>query len=105
LKRRRLQPLSQLRPSPPSRHVLHGNGDRLLLADQYHQPLATGNAGVQQVSLQHGVVLGQDGDDDGGVLGALALVNGRGVGGNQGVELAESVGDGAAVETGVSTPE
>ena len=45
-------------------------------------------------------MLGEGRDDDGGVLGSLALVNGRGVGRNQRVELTEAVGDGAAVETG-----
>jgi hypothetical protein len=46
-------------------------------------------AGVEEVALQHGVVLGQDGDHDGRVFGALALVNRRGICRHQGVELDE----------------
>src|ERR1044071_5181849 len=40
----------------------HCDRDGLLLADQHDQPLASGHAGVQQVPLQHDVVLGQHGD-------------------------------------------
>ena len=44
------------------------------------------------------VVLGQDRNDHGGILRALALVDGGGVGGNQRVKLAEAVGHRAPVE-------
>ena len=44
-------------------------------------------------------MLRQDGNDNGGILRALALVNRRGVCRNQGVEFAETIGDGAPVET------
>src|ERR1039458_6813029 len=47
-------------------HVTNGDGHRLLLADQHNQPLAACHSGVEQVPLQHGVVLRQYGDDDGG---------------------------------------
>ena len=43
-------------------------------------------------------MLRQDGDDHGGIFRTLALVNGRGVGGYQGVQLAEAVGDDPPVE-------
>jgi transposase-like protein len=56
---------------------------RLLLADQHDEPLAAGDAGVEQVPLQHGVVLGQDRDDDGGIFRPLALVDRRGIGRHQ----------------------
>ena len=52
------QPLAELRPPPPARDVAHRDGDGLLLPDQHDQPLAAGDAGVEQVPLQHGVVLG-----------------------------------------------
>jgi hypothetical protein len=73
------QPFVQLRPPPTSGDILHRDGDSPFLADEYHQSFAPGDAGVKQVPLQHGVVLGQNGDDDGGVFGALTFVNGRGV--------------------------
>jgi hypothetical protein len=43
-------------------------------------------------------VLGHDGDNDGWIFGTLALVDCGGIGRNQHVELAKSVGDGSAVE-------
>jgi hypothetical protein len=67
---------------------------------QHHQALAACDAGVEQVPLQHGVVLGQHRDDDRGILGPLALVDGRGIGRHQRVEFPKSVGDGTAVEAG-----
>ena len=47
----------------------HTHGDRLLLADQHDKPLSSGQPGVEQVSLQHGVMLRQDRDNDGGQPG------------------------------------
>ena len=52
------QPLVQLRPPSAARHILYCNGDGLLLADEHDKPLAAGHAGVEQVPLQHRVVLG-----------------------------------------------
>ncbi len=43
-------------------------------------------------------MLREDRNDHGGIFGPLALVDGRGVGGNEDVELAESVGHDAPVE-------
>ena len=80
---RRSEPFVELRPAPSSRDIANGDGDSLLLADENHQPLATRDAGVGEISLQHRVVLGQDGNDHGGILRAPALVDGGGVGGNQ----------------------
>src|ERR1035437_5648828 len=93
------QPFVQLVPPAPTRHVTNGDGHRLLLADQNNQLLTACHSGVEQVPLQHGVVLRQYGDDDGGILRALAFVNCRSVSRHQRVELAEAVCDGAAVET------
>ena len=62
------QPLLQLRPSPAPRHVADGNGNGFLLPDEHDQPLAARDAGVEQISLQHGVVLGHDRNDHGGIF-------------------------------------
>jgi hypothetical protein len=59
-------------------------------------------AGIKQITLQHGVVLRHDWDYHGRVFRPLALVNGCGVCGHQGVELAEAVGDRTPVEPGGS---
>ena len=85
------KPFVEFRPASPPGNVANRDRDRLLLADEDHEPLAAGDAGVEEVSLQHGVVLGQDGDHHRGILGALALVDGGGIGGNQHVKLAEAV--------------
>jgi len=77
------KPLVKLRPASPARNVANRDRDGLLLADKNHQPLAASDAGVEEVSLEHCVVLGEDRDDYGGILRALALVDGGGVGGNQ----------------------
>ena len=92
------KPLVKLRPAPPARYVANRDGDSLLLADENHQPLATRHAGIEEISLQHCVVLGKDRDDHGGIFGALALVDGSGIGGNQRVKLAEAVRHRAPVE-------
>ena len=59
------------------------------LADQDDEALLAGDAGVKEIALQHRVVLREDRNDHSGILGPLALVDGRGVGGDENVELAE----------------
>jgi len=49
---------------------------------------------------QRGAVLRHDRDDRSRIFPALAFVDGRGVGRQQRIEFAETVGDGAAVEVG-----
>src|SRR5579862_3509701 len=60
--------------------------------------LTSCNAGVEQVSLQHGIVLGQHWDDHRRILRTLALVAGCRVGRYQRVQFVKSIGDGAASE-------
>ena len=98
------KPLVKLRPASAPRNVANRDRDGLLLADENHKPLATRHAGVEEISLQHYVVLGKDRDDYGGILGALALVDGGGIGGNQRVKLAEAVIHRAPVEFATSSP-
>src|SRR5208282_1327560 len=92
------QPIIEFRPASPARNIANGDRDGLLLADENHELLATGDASVEEIPLQHHVVLGQDGNDHGGIFGALALVDGGGIGGNQRVELAEAIGHRVSVE-------
>jgi len=56
---------------------------------------------VEEVPLQHGVVLGHYRDDDGGLLRALAFVNRRSIGRHQRVEFAKAVSNGTAVKAAV----
>src|ERR1700722_5916354 len=92
------KPLVKLRPASRPRNVTNRNRDGLLLADQDHEPLAAGNAGVEEISLQHGIVLGQDRDHHGGILRPLALVDSDGISGDQGVKLTEAIGHRPPVE-------
>ena len=92
------QPLVQLRPAPASRGFAHRDGDRLLLADQHRQPLSPRDPGLEQVPPQHGVVLGQHRDHHGRILRTLALVERRGIGRHQRVQLAETVNEIASLE-------
>ena len=90
----------QFRKPPSPRNIANRDGDRLLLTDQHDQLLAAGNASIEQISLQHGVVPRHDQDDHSRIFRVLAFVDGRGVGLRQRIEFAKSVGDGAAVEVG-----
>jgi hypothetical protein len=60
--RLRCQQLAQFRPTPPARDVADRDGDGLLLSNQNDKPLAAGNASVEKIPLQHGVVLRHDRD-------------------------------------------
>ena len=51
------KPLVELRPAPSARCVTDRDGDRLLLADKHDQALAAGHSGVEEVALQHRLVL------------------------------------------------
>src|SRR3984957_4385434 len=95
------KPFVELRPSAPARNIANGDRDGLLLADDNHQSLAARDARVEQVSLQHRVVLGQDGYDDGWILRALALVDSGGISRDQRVPLAKAVGHRAPGEAGL----
>ncbi len=89
----RCQPFVQLRPPASARDVADGDRDGLLLTDQNDQLLAPANAGIEQIPLQHGIMLGRYRDDHSGVFRALTLMDGRGIGRHQRIELAEPVGD------------
>ena len=97
---RQPQPFGELRPPPPSRGISNRNGDCLLLPHQHNQLLASRDAGIKQISLKHGVVLGHDRYDYRRILRTLAFVDGHGVGRHQRVEFAKPLGDGAAVKAG-----
>lgn len=74
------------------------NGNRLLLSYQHDQFLAPGDPSIEQITLQHGVVLRHDRYYDGRVFRALAFVDGCGIGRHQCVEFAEAVNDQASVK-------
>ena len=46
----------------------HGDSDGLLLPNQHDKPLAAGDAGLEQITLQHGVVLCHDRNHHGRVF-------------------------------------
>jgi len=58
------QKFPQLGPPPSLSYATNSDAHRTLLTDQDNQPGAASDPGVKQVSLQHGVMLGQDRDDD-----------------------------------------
>ena len=55
--------------------VFDRNRDRAPVAQQHYQALGACDAGVQQVALEQSIVLGEQGDDHAGVLGALRFVD------------------------------
>src|ERR1700758_3901145 len=95
------QPFSELRHPPPSSRSLDGNCQCLSLPDEHHEALATRHPRIDQISLQHRVMLRRQRDDHGGVFRALALMNCRRVGEHQLIELAKAIGDFAAIEVDV----
>ena len=60
--------------------VFDGHGVGFGLADDEDFFFAAGDAGVEEVTLEHHEVLLHDGEDDDGVFTALAFVDGDGVG-------------------------
>ena len=92
------QEFPQLGPPPSLSYATDSDTHRSLLTDQDNQPGAASDPRVKQVPLQHGVMLGQDRDDNGGVLGTLRLVDGGRVGEHNLVQLTELIDDLPAVE-------
>src|SRR5258708_5326031 len=95
----RCQPFVQLRPAPPARNIVYRDSNGLFLADQDDQLLTAGDTGVEQVPLQHRIMLSHDWNYHGRVFRALALVDGRRIGRDQCVKFTESIGHGTAIET------
>jgi hypothetical protein len=94
------QPLPQLGPPSPAGHVAYRDRDRLPLPDQDHEPLSARDARIEKIPLQHGVVLSHHRDDDRRILRPLRFVDRGRVGRDEGVELAEAVGDSPPIEAG-----
>src|SRR5690348_13587875 len=85
------QPFSELRPPPPSSRSLNGNCPCLSLPDEDHEALATRHARIDQISLQHRIVLSGQRDHYSRVFRALTLVDRRRVGQHKLIELAKAV--------------
>src|SRR6266851_4643740 len=94
----RYQPLPQLRPPISCPRSLNGDRQRLPLSDEHHQTFAARHPRVDQVPLQHRIVLRRHRDDHGRMFRTLALVDRRRVSKNQLIELTKAVGDLAALE-------
>ena len=62
------EPIPEFRPPFPRPCSLHGNRQSLPLPNDHYQPLAARHPRVDQVALQHWIVLGTERDDDGGIL-------------------------------------
>jgi hypothetical protein len=62
-------------------------GHRLAGAYDHHEPLAPGDRGVEEVSLQEGEILGEKAEDHGWKLAALRLVHGHGIRQGQGIQV------------------
>ena len=93
------QPFPQFRPASSARDILDGDRHGLLLAEQDDEPLAAGDAGLEQVALQHHIVLRRDRNDDSGIFGPLRFMDGRCVSEDHLVEFAECVGYWAPIES------
>jgi hypothetical protein len=91
---------SQLRPTATPGDAADRNGNGLLLAHQNDKPFTASKAGIEQITLQHGVVLRHERNHHRRVFRSLALMDGRRIGRYQGVKVAEPIGDRTVVEPG-----
>src|SRR5205823_7414001 len=92
------QPLPQLRPPPSGLSAFHRDRQGLSLSNQHDETLPASHAGVEQLPLQHRVMLHHYRDDHRRVLGPLTLMNRRGVGEHEFIKFTEYVDDLPAVE-------
>ena len=74
------QPFRQARVSFFCFVVRYGDAEGFFGAYYYDELFAARYCGVEEVALEHYVVLGEQRDDDGGVFGALRFVYRDGVG-------------------------
>ena len=51
--------------------VLDSHGYGASAPNKHHEPLAPRDSGVEEIALQHDVVLGKQGNDDGRILATL----------------------------------
>ena len=93
-----MEPVAQFRPTPPCPSSFHGDRQRLPLSNEYHQTFTARYSRIHEVPLQHRVVLSTEGDYDGWIFRALALVNRRRVGEHQLIQVAKPVDDLSAVK-------
>ena len=84
------EPCPQLRPPPSRSASLDRNSERLSLPDQDGEAFAARHPRVDQIALQHRVMLGRQRDEHSGVFRTLALVDGRRIGQDQLIQLAKS---------------
>ena len=91
------QPIPQTAETGIGLVVADGDGEGLPGADQHDELPRAGDGGVEEVALKHDVVLGQHGDDDGGIFAALAFVDADAVGRQQFIEVGEIIDHGAVV--------
>src|SRR5262252_7791428 len=93
-----MEPVAQFRPTPPCPSSFHGDRQRLPLSNKYHQTFTARYSRIHEVPLQHRVMLSTEGDYDGWIFRALALVNRRRVGEHQLIQVAKPVDDLSAVK-------
>ena len=82
-----LQPLLELRIALGDGDMADGIPQGAFLTDDNADFLGTGDGSVDKVALEHDVVGEVDGDDDDGIFASLTLVDGRGIGEAELIEL------------------
>lgn len=87
----RLQPSGEV--GPPSRRAILGHSDAhgLFLRDQHGHALSARESCVQDIALQHDIVVLEHEDDHGRPLGALGGMNRHSPGMDQFVQLVEGI--------------
>ena len=93
-----LQPLLELLITLSDGDMADGIPQGMFLTNDNADFLGTGDGGVDKVALEHDVVGEVDGDDDDGIFAALTLVDSRGIGEAEFVELRRLVFHSLAIE-------
>ena len=73
-------------------------GERSLATHDHAEVAGPGDRGIEQIALEHHVMLGMNRDHDRRILATLALVDRHRVGRHQLVQLAEVVSDGSSIK-------
>ena len=88
----------ELGPSPAAGGVADGDRGGFSLPHNDDKTLATGEARIEEIALEHGVMLRYERQHHRRIFGSLRFVDGDGIGKNKIVELAASIDNVAALE-------
>jgi hypothetical protein len=85
-------------------HIPDGDGEGTGLPDDDHQLLPSGDARIEQIAGEHGIVLRRQRDHDDRILGALTFVHGCCIGQGYFIQFPDVIGDNASLKINFDLP-